>query len=140
MEIHYATPGDEELVLSAPDLFDRPPEAKWTRQFLAKDDHHLYLAMDGDRPVGFVTGVETIHPDKGTEMFLYELGVAPAFRRRGIGSTLVRELAALADQRGCYGMWVLTEASDTPAIATYRTAGGSDPSAVWAIDWKFGEH
>jgi hypothetical protein len=33
------------------------------------------VAYDGERPVGMVTGVETTHPDKGTEMFLYELAV-----------------------------------------------------------------
>ncbi len=32
-----------------------------------------------------VSGVELTHPDKGTEMFLYELGVAERFRGRGIG-------------------------------------------------------
>lgn len=138
MDIHYATPRDEQLVLSATDLFDQPPESEWTREFLARDDHHLYLALDRSLPVGFVTGVETLHPDKGTEMFLYELGVAPGCRRRGIGTTLVRQLAALAEERGCYGMWVLTEAEDAPAIATYRAAGGSGPSAVMSIDWRFG--
>lgn len=137
MDIHYATPRDEQLVLSATGLFDRPPQAKWTTQFLARENHHLYLALDAGLPVGFVTGVETIHPDKGTEMFLYELGIAPGYRRRGIGTTLVRALARLAEERGCYCMWVLTEAADVPALATYRAAGGTSPSLAMAIDWRF---
>ena len=39
--------------------------------------------------MGFVSGVEVTHPDKGTEMFLYELAVDEPFRRRGIGRALV---------------------------------------------------
>ena len=48
---------------------------------------------DGELPVGMVTGVETTHPDKGTEMFLYELSVdvGPHRRRQpGCGPRLHR--------------------------------------------------
>jgi ribosomal protein S18 acetylase RimI-like enzyme len=38
-------------------------------------------------------GVEMTHPDKGTEMFLYELSVAESHRNRGIGSALLAALA-----------------------------------------------
>jgi ribosomal protein S18 acetylase RimI-like enzyme len=92
--------------------------------------------VDG-RPAGFVTGVELTHPDKGTEMFLYELGVDAAFRRRGIGRQLTEALAALARERGCYGMWAATEPDNAAALATYRAAGAasSDPSVV--LTWTF---
>ena len=33
------------------------------------------IAYVDARPVGFVSGVEMTHPDKDTEMFLYELAV-----------------------------------------------------------------
>src|SRR5437868_51249 len=109
MEIVRLGPGDEDAVLGAEQLFDAPPTIAATRTFLASSGHHLLLAFDGAHAVGFVTGVETTHPDKGTEMFLYELGVAPSHRRRGVATALVSELAAIARERGCYGMWVLTE-------------------------------
>ena len=88
-------------------------------------------------PVGFVSGVETAHPDKGTEMFLYELSVAEPDRNQGIGRALVGELAALARARGCYGMWVGTEPDNAAALAAYRAAGASEPEAFVSLEWRF---
>ena len=76
-----------------------------------------------ERAVGFVSGVEVTHPDKGTEMFLYELAVDEPFRRRGIGRALVERLAALAREAGCYGMWVITDDDNAAARATYEGSG-----------------
>jgi ribosomal protein S18 acetylase RimI-like enzyme len=84
-----------------------------------------------------VTGVETTHPDKGTEMFLYELAVHPDHRRRGIGRALVGALAELARDRGCYGMWVLTDAENAAALAAYRAAGAGQPQESLMLSWTF---
>ncbi|HVR88929.1 MAG TPA: GNAT family N-acetyltransferase [Candidatus Limnocylindria bacterium] len=67
-------------------------------------------------PAGFVSGVELTHPDKGTGMFLYELGVDEPYRRAGMGRAMVRSLADLAARRGCYGMWVGSEETNTGAL------------------------
>src|SRR3712207_75761 len=118
---------DADAVHRAADLFDSPPLPDATARFLADPTHHLLLAYDGSgRAVGMITGVEMTHPDKGTEMFVYELGVAPAARLQGIATSLVRELAALAKAAGCYGMWVGTEPDNAAAQATYRRAGASE--------------
>jgi ribosomal protein S18 acetylase RimI-like enzyme len=116
-------PGDEALVLAAPELFDHPPTTEATARFLSSDGHHLFLAFDGERAVGMVTGVEMTHPDKGTEMFLYELGVAEHARGRGVGRALVDALTEVARAHGCYAMWVLTDDDNAAALATYRSAG-----------------
>lgn len=84
-----------------------------------------------------MSGVETTHPDKGTEMFLYELAVDDAARRRGIGSALVRALSDLARERGCYGMWVLTAPENEAALATYASAGGVREEAAVPLVWDF---
>jgi GNAT superfamily N-acetyltransferase len=98
--------GDEDAVLAARALFDRPPDRDATRRFLGTANPHLLLAWldGGDEPVGFVSGVATTHPDKSTEMFLYDLGVEERARRRGVGGALVAALATLARERGCYAM------------------------------------
>jgi hypothetical protein len=71
-EIRRLGPGDDALVVAVEHPFDGPARPDATARFLAESGHHLLVAYDRERPVGMVTGVETTHPDKGTEMFLYE--------------------------------------------------------------------
>jgi ribosomal protein S18 acetylase RimI-like enzyme len=137
MRIEHLGPGDDGKVEQASALFDGPALAAATRRFLDQAGHHLLVAYEDDDPAGFVTGVELTHPDKGTEMFLYELGVAERYRRRGIARALVAELARLAEAAGCYGMWVLTDDQNHAALATYRAAGGTREPDTVMISWEF---
>ena len=118
-------------------LFDYEPRLEATQRFLGNELHHLLAAFDGQQVVGFVSGVETTHPDKGTEMFLYELAVLDSYRRRGIGRALVEALAELARERGCYGMWVLTDNDNEAAVATYQSAGAHRQDRIVMFDWEF---
>ena len=128
---------DAAAVIEAGSLFDAPPRLDATDRFLADPTHHLLLAYDGTRAVGMISGVETTHPDKGSEMFLYELAVAEEARGRGIGRALVSALAGLARERGCYGMWVLTDLDNEAAQRTYRAAGGTREADQALITWEF---
>ena len=131
-------PADVELVLTAAGLFDEHPRRDWTERFLTRDGHHLFLAHLDGRPVGFVTGIEITHPDKGTEMLLYELGVDEASRRQGIGRALVHALLDLSRTLGCVGMWVPIEPDNPAAVATYRSAGADDPEPASVMTWTIG--
>jgi ribosomal protein S18 acetylase RimI-like enzyme len=129
-------PGHVDAVVAARPLFDHDVRPEWTQRFLDDPNHHLCIAYVNGEPAGFVSGVETTHPDKGTEMFLYELSVGEPFRRQGVGRALVEALATLARQRGSYGMWVLTEADNDAALATYRAAGAVDESNEVMLGWR----
>ncbi|WP_371479773.1 GNAT family N-acetyltransferase [Kitasatospora sp. NBC_00315] len=135
MEIRRITQAED--VRSAGHLFDSPPRPEATARFLADERHHLLIAYADDVPAGMVTGVEMTHPDKGTEMFLYELGVDEPFRGRGVGRALVSALADLTRERGCYGMWTITEEDNEAALATYERAGGSPEGEQVALVWTF---
>jgi ribosomal protein S18 acetylase RimI-like enzyme len=137
MEIRVLRPGDDGRVAAAFHLFDGPARPEATARFLAEDGHHLLIAYDGDRAVGFVSGVEVTHPDKGTEMFLYELAVDEPFRRRGTGRALVERLATVARDVGCYGMWVITDEGNEAARATYEGTGGVPQTGQVVEVWTF---
>jgi ribosomal protein S18 acetylase RimI-like enzyme len=136
IEIRRLGPGDDALVLAASHLFDNATKPDAVSRFLADPNHHLLLAIADGKPVGFVSGVELIHPDKGTEMFLYELAVDERHRRLGIATELVAALRALARKRGCYDMWVLTDHDNDAALATYRKSGTDDESSHVMLTWN----
>jgi ribosomal protein S18 acetylase RimI-like enzyme len=137
MDIRVLRPGDDGLVAAASHLFDGPARPDATARFLAEAGHHLLIAYEEARAVGFVSGVEVSHPDKGTEMFLYELAVDEPFRRRGIGRALVEHLAAVAGEAGCYGMWVITDGDNEAARATYEGTGGVPETEQVVEVWTF---
>jgi ribosomal protein S18 acetylase RimI-like enzyme len=128
MELRWMTPADADAVAAARHLFDHEVGSQWVQHFLAQLNHHLCIAYEDDEPAGFVSGVEMTHPDKGTEMFLYELSVDDGFRGRGIGKALVVALADRARGRDCYGIWVLTDSENRAAVRTYQSAGLRDAS------------
>jgi ribosomal protein S18 acetylase RimI-like enzyme len=135
VEIRRAVTPDD--VAAADELFDDPSRPDWTRTFLDAPDHHLLVAYADGEAAGMVTGVETTHPDKGTEMFLYELGVLERFQNRGIGRALVSALAELAREHGCYGMWVLTDHDNAAALKAYGAAGGVPDGRPVMLSWNF---
>ena len=137
-DMEIRTPGSAREIDAAASVFDDPLDARAIARFLASDTHHLLIAYDDEQPVGFVTGVEMTHPDKGTEIFVYELGVLEHAQNRGIGRALVRALSGIAIARGCYGMWVLTEADNDAALRTYERAGGKRSEGQVMFDWTFG--
>ncbi len=134
LALRWMTASDADIIASASHLFDDEVRSEWNERFLAQSNHHLCFAWVDGRAVGFVTGVEVTHPDKGTEMLLYELGVDEPYRRQGIGRTLTEALRTLAHDRGCSGMWVPFDDDNVAARATYRSLS-PDEEAVSAIAW-----
>ena len=128
---------DVDDVVAASHLFDYAVRAEWASTFLEDPRHHLCIAYMEGEPAGMVTGVEMTHPDKGTEMFLYELGVDERFRGAGVGKALVSALADLALERGCYGMWVLTGEDNEAAQRTYRGSGATETDESLMLTWVF---
>ncbi|MDQ8707308.1 GNAT family N-acetyltransferase [Streptomyces sp. LHD-70] len=125
-----------QLTAAGP-LFDSPARPEWAERFLSAAGHHMFVAYADGRPVGFITGIEMLHPDKGVEMCLYELAVAEPYRRRGIARSLIAALTALCEEMGCYDMWVGVDLDNAGALATYRATGAAGAGGCAVLVWDF---
>lgn len=114
-----------DRVLSASALFDRPLDRDAVTSLLGRDDHHLLLARLGSEAVGFALAHELPRLDGASpKLLLYEIGVDPGFRRRGVGRSLVEAVKEVGRRCGARSLFVITEGENEAAVALYRSAGG----------------
>ncbi len=74
------------------------------------------------------------HPDKPTELYIDEVGVAPSFQRRGIARRLLSEMLALGKALGCEEAWVGTEHDNHPARSLYQSRGAAgEPFVMYVL-------
>ena len=98
---------------------------------LLHDENTIFLvAFDDDgEPMGFVFGYE-LPRRRGDPsiLFVYEVDIEAAYRRRGVASALLKELAEIARTRGIPTGFVLTSArehgGDAPLRVGRRRAAG----------------
>jgi ribosomal protein S18 acetylase RimI-like enzyme len=116
-------PGDEGVV-------ERLAERRPQTALLADERTVFVVAFAGDEPVGFAFGYELPRRHgRPTILFVYEVGVDEAHRRRGIGRRLMQELLAGRDEA-----FVLTEPDNVAANALYASLGGT---RVDSVMWDF---
>lgn len=125
MEIRRLGPGDEDVVRA---LATHEPQTA----LLADERTVFVVAFEHGDPIGFAFGY--VLPRRHREpsiLFVYEVGVDEAHRRRGIGKALLERLGAEAGAREGF---VLTDPDNEAANALYRSVGGT-PAEV--VQWDF---
>lgn len=124
---------DDAAVLDrvAPDVFDHAIDPRWRDEFLSDPRHHLVVALRDGVVVGMASGVHYVHPDKPPELWVNEVGVAPAHRSRGVGRALMRALLAHGRSLGCSEAWLGTELDNVEARRLYAAVGGEEQSMVY---------
>jgi GNAT superfamily N-acetyltransferase len=110
----------------APGVFDGHINPSIAEEFLRDRHHHLAVAIDEGRIVGFASGVHYVHPDKPPQMFINEVGVAPTCQSRGIGRAVLLALIDRARELNCSEAWVLASRENIPAMRMYGSLGGSE--------------
>ena len=115
----------------AEDVFDFEIKPELLAPYLDDPNHFLCIAMQGDLVVGQMRAIVHLQPDRKTEFYIDNAGVAPAFRRRGIASQLYRELTRIAIERNCSQIWVGAESDEKPARSFYRALGLKEKTMVY---------
>lgn len=100
------------------------PSDRYLADLLASPTFIAVVAEHGDGIVGGIAAYELVKfEQERKEIYIYDLAVAEAHRRRGVATSLIRELVRIAASRGASVVFVQAEAGDAPALALYRTLG-----------------
>jgi ribosomal protein S18 acetylase RimI-like enzyme len=127
VQVRVLGPDDEHVLMNvAADVFDAPIDPRLTREFLHDPRHHIVVSIDESVVVGFASAVHYLHPDKAPQLWINEVAVAPSHQRRGLGHTMLRILFDVGRTHRCTMAWVLTDRTNTPAMALYGSLGGRE--------------
>jgi ribosomal protein S18 acetylase RimI-like enzyme len=128
IEIKTLLAGDEDVLANvAEDVFDHDVNPSAASKFLADPRHHIAVAVDDGKVVGFASGVHYFHPDKPVpELFVNEVGVAPSHQGRGLGKAVVTALLEAGHELGCGQAWVLTDRENIAAMRLYAACGAKE--------------
>ncbi|MDG4885137.1 GNAT family N-acetyltransferase [Mesorhizobium sp. WSM4884] len=85
----------------------------------SRSDPTAVAVVDG-MVVGQCAAVIHRHPDKVSELYIDEVGVAPPFQRQGIASKMLDAVFEIGREHGCEEAWVGTEPDNEPARALYE--------------------
>jgi ribosomal protein S18 acetylase RimI-like enzyme len=133
----HVVPG-REVVLAriADDVFDAPIDPDLTSRFLAAPGHILFVACgEGGLVVGQCLGIVMRAVDRPDSLLIENLGVDPAWRRRGLGRDLVRAVCAEGHAQGATSMWLGVDPDSETAAPFYRAMGfGLRDSAFCEVD------
>lgn len=135
-ELRLLGPADAAVLDRVADgVFDGPVRPALVAEFLADRRHHIIVALVDAVVVGMITAVDYIHPDKAPQLWINEVGVAPAYQRRGLGRRLLRDMLAHGRRLGCTEAWLGTEHDNAPARGLYADAGSEpEPFVLFSFD------
>jgi len=101
-----------------------PPPPDYLRSVLARPHVIVFVAVVDAEVVGGLVAYELEKLERAhSEIYLYDLAIAEAHRRRGIATALIDRLRALAAQRGSSVVYVQADWDDEPAKALYEKLG-----------------
>lgn len=102
----------------------RQPGDAWLGELLASPAFVALVAVADGTVVGGLAAYElTKFEQERREVYIYDLAVRAAFRRRGIATALIERLRLHAKARGAYVIYVQADLVDEAAIALYGKFG-----------------
>lgn len=113
-----------EAFLDVPTYQDAVPSDTYLTSFLVKPQNIVLVAMSGSEVVGgLVAYVLEKFERERSEVYIYDLAVAEAHRRKGIATKLITMLKPISKEKGAYVIYVQADYGDDPAVALYEKLG-----------------
>lgn len=133
--IRLLQPGDAQLLAAMNTMFGTAfadidtytatrPQPAYLERLLSRGTFIAIAAMTGDAVVGGLAAYELHKFEQArSEIYIYDLAVAAAYRRRGIAEAMITALRQEAATRGAWAIYVQADHGDDPAIALYTKLG-----------------
>lgn len=100
------------------------PSGEYLESLLASETFIALVALvDGEVAGGLAAYELRKFEQARSEIYIYDLAVAAAHRRKGIATALIAELQKLGRARGAYVIFVQADPPDKPAVALYSRLG-----------------
>lgn len=135
IELQLLAPDDTALMESMLSMFGEAfderetygnarPGTEYLARLLGSDYFIALVALKNDGVVGGLAAYELRKfEQERSEIYIYDLAVALAHRRKGIATALIEELKDIAAERGAYLIFVQADYGDTPAESLYEKLG-----------------
>lgn len=127
--------GDQSLVPAVLDCFatafEDPenysrnrPDPAYLSTLLAQESFIALVAMDGDSLAGALVAYDLKKLEQArSEIYIYDLAVDTAFRRRGVATSLIQALKPIAKNLGAISIYVQADPEDEEAVNLYTKLG-----------------
>lgn len=100
------------------------PDDAYLERLLSGNNFIAIAAVAGSAIIGGIAAyVLQKFEQERAELYIYDLAVAEAYRRRGVATGMIEALKNLAAARGVYVIYVQADLGDDPAIALYTKVG-----------------
>jgi len=144
--VHRLAPGDNALFRAMNAMFAaafedpeayaaKPPSDAYVDTLLAKEHAIPLVALSDGAVIGGLVAYELDKfEQERREVYIYDLAVSEAFRRRGVASALIAHLGEIAAARGAWVVYVQADYGDDPAIALYSKLGRREDVMHFDID------
>ena len=110
------------------------PDDAYLAQLLSGDTFVAVAALDGPEVIGGLAAyVLPKFEQARTELYIYDLAVSEAYRRRGVATAMIEALKQVALARGVYVIYVQADHGDDAAIALYSRLGAREDVLHFAI-------
>jgi aminoglycoside 3-N-acetyltransferase I len=101
-----------------------PPNDAYLEELLAKDHVIALVAIEGEKVIGGLVAYELDKFERmRREIYIYDLAVDAAHRRRGVATALIEHLREIAAQRRAWIIYVQADYGDEPGIVFYEKLG-----------------